>query len=144
MAKSCPVNFLKVDENQIRVQALLVTLSAIGFIFSGSIFFAFLLVYDFTVRLFVSQKFSAFSQIAVAVLKVLNISKRPIDSAPKIFASRIGLGFSIAILLSSLFGATDIATIFAIILAVCASLDAIFNYCIGCKCYAILHHFNLV
>ena len=144
MAKSCPVNFQKVDENQIRVQALLVTLSALGFVLSGSVLFAFLLVYDFIARLFISQKFSIFAQIAIALLKGLNISKRDIDSAPKIFASHIGFGFSVAILLTSLFGLNEIAAISAIILAVCAALDAFFNYCIGCKCYAILHHFKIL
>ncbi|MCK4875360.1 MAG: DUF4395 domain-containing protein [Sulfurimonas sp.] len=144
MAKSCPVNFQKVDENQIRVQALLVTLSALGFVLSGSVLFAFLLVYDFIVRLFISQKFSIFSQIAIALLKGLNIPKRDIDSAPKIFASHIGLGFSVAILLTSLFGLNEMAVISAIILAICAALDAFFNYCIGCKCYTILHRLKIL
>lgn len=144
MAKSCPVNFQKVDENQIRIQAILVTLSALGFVFSGWIAFAVLLVYDFTVRLFISSKFSLFAQIAPFILKIFNIHEQLVDSAPKIFASRIGLGFSIAIVFTSLYGVNEIATVFAIILAICAALDALFNYCVGCKVYAILHHLNIV
>lgn len=144
MAKSCPVNFEKLDENQTRIQALFITLSALAFVLTGWSAFAVLLVYDFVVRLLVSPKFSIFTQIALFVLKFLNISKNLVDSAPKIFASQIGLGFSVAILFTSLFGLNEVATIFAIILALCAGMEALFNYCIGCKFYTILHHFNIV
>jgi len=144
MAKACPVNFQKVDENQIRIQALFVTLSALAFIFTGWIAFAILLMYDFTVKLLISQKLSIFTQTALLVLKFFKISKRSVDSAPKIFASQIGFGFSLAIVFTSLLELKDIAIIFAIILAICAALDAFFNYCIGCKFYAILHYFKIV
>jgi len=144
MAKTCPVNFQNVDENLIRIQALFVTLSALAFIFTGWIAFAFLLMYDFTVRLLVSQKFSIFAQTALLVVKFFNITERLVDSAPKIFASQIGFGFSLAIVFTSLLELNDAATIFAIILALCAAMDAFLNYCIGCKFYTILHHFNIV
>ena len=144
MAKSCPVNFQKVNENQIRVQALLITLTALAFIFSGWVLLAFLLLYDFTVRLFISPKLSLFVQIALFVLKTFKIPERLVDSAPKIFASQIGLGFSFAIVLTSLFSLNDTAVVFAVILALCAAMEAVINYCVGCKCYAILHHFNII
>ncbi|MCW8896360.1 DUF4395 domain-containing protein [Sulfurimonas sp.] len=144
MAKSCPVNFLNIDENQVRFQALLVMLSTIGFIFTGWAAFGVLLVYDFIARLFVSPKFSIFAQITLLLIKIFNVPSKPVDSAPKLFASRIGFGFSLAILAASLFGFDDAAIIFAIVLGLCAGMDAILNYCIGCKCYAILHHFKIV
>ena len=144
MAKHCPVNFQNVNENQIRIQATLVALTAITFIAAGWIALAFLLAYDFAVRLFVSPKISPFAQIAILILKTFNISQKPVDSAPKLFASQIGLGFSVAIAATALFGFTETAIIITIILAACAGLEALFNYCVGCKFYAILHHFNLI
>ena len=54
------------------------------------------------------------------------------------------LYFSVIVVLASLFGVNEVATIFAISLAVCAGLEAFLNYCVGCKFYAILHHFNIV
>ena len=144
MAKSCPVNFKMLDENQIRIQALLITLSALGFLFTGWIAFAFLLMYDFAVRLFVSPKISPFAQISLLILKIFNISKLEVDSAPKIFASYIGFAFCFAIIFASLSGVKEIANTFAIILTICAGLEAFINYCVGCKFYAILQHFNIV
>jgi len=144
MAKTCPVNFQQVDENQIRIQAVFVALSAVIFIATGWIALAFLLAYDFAVRLFITPKLSPFAQLANLILNILNITEKCVDSAPKIFASRIGLGFSVAIAATAFFGFYEAAMILSIILAVCAGLEAVFNYCVGCKFYSILHHFNLV
>ena len=144
MAKACPVNFKNIDENQIRIQALFITCTALAFIFTGWIVFAILLMYDFTVKLLISQKLSLFTQIALFILKFFKMSKRLVDSAPKIFASQIGLGFSLAIVFTSLLALDDIAIVFAIILALCAAMESLLNYCIGCKFYAILHHFKIV
>ncbi len=144
MAKSCPVNFEKVDENKVRFQALLVALSTLAFIMSGWVFFAFLLLYDFSARLFISQKISPFAQLAIVIIKLFNIRESLVDSAPKVFASYIGFVFSIIILLASLFEAESISAVFAIILAICAAMDAVFNYCVGCKVYTVLHRFNIV
>ena len=144
MEKACPVNFQMLNENQVRIQAFLITLTAIGFIFTGSIVFALLLLYDFSVRLFISPKISIFVQIALLILSLFKIPKSLVDSAPKIFASKIGLAFSLIIALVSLLGLSNIAVFFAIILAICAGAEAAFNYCIGCKFYTILQHFNMV
>lgn len=144
MSKSCPVNFKMLDENQIRIQALLITLTALVFLVTGWRAFVFLLVYDFAARLFVSPKISPFVQIALVTLKIFKIKKQSVDSAPKIFASYIGLGFSVAIVCASLLGADEAATLFAIILTLCAAMEAFFNYCVGCKFYAMLHYFNIV
>lgn len=144
MARSCPVNFEKIDENRVRIQALLTALTASVFLLSGWVFFALLLLYDFTARLFISQKISPFAQLAIAVVKIFDIRESLVDSAPKIFASYIGLAFSIIILLASLLEAGAISNVCAIILAICAALDAVFNYCVGCKVYTIFHRFNIV
>ena len=144
MEKSCPVNFQMLDENQVRIQAFIITLSAIGFIFTGSIVFALLLLYDFAVRLFISARLSIFVQVALLILSLFKIPKSLVDSAPKLFASKIGLIFSLAIVISASMGFSNIAVVFAIILAICAGAEAVFNYCIGCKFYTILQHFNMV
>lgn len=144
MAKVCPVNFIKLDENQVRIQASLIALSSILFITNGWIILAVLLMYDFSVKLFISSKFSIYTQIAQLILKPFKLTKNLVDSAPKVFASKIGFGFSVIILFAALLGLDEVATIFAIILAICAGLEALINYCVGCKFYAILHHFNIL
>lgn len=144
MAKACPVNFRKINENQIRIQALLITLVVVVFIGTKWSLLSFLLLYDFTVRLFISSKLSPITYIAAGVLKFFAIKKLLIDSGPKLFASKIGFLFALIIAVSVVFGLSDVATIFAIILAVCAGLEAFFNYCIGCKFYQILRHFNII
>lgn len=143
MAKSCPVNFQKINENQVRIQALFITLTACGFIFTGWVVFGIVLLYDFTVRLFISPKVSLFAQIASLIIETFNIKEQLVDSAPKIFASKIGLAFSFAIVFSTFFGLNEAATFLAIILALCAAMEAVLNYCVGCKVYTIFRYFNM-
>jgi hypothetical protein len=144
LANSCPVNFKKLDENQVRIQALFITFAAVGFVLTGWAAFAFLLLYDYVASLFISAKFSIFAKVANSILNIFNIQKKLIDSAPKIFASRLGFALSLAIVLMLLFGMNEAATIFAAVLALCSGLDGLFNYCVGCKLYAVLHHFKMV
>lgn len=144
MAKACPVNFQKVNENQIRFQAIFVAITAIIFAMSNWIVLPLLLIFDFFSKLFISQKLSPFAMASTVGLKIFNIKNKSVDSAPKIFASHLGLIFSVIIFIAAIFGFEVTASIVAIILAVCASLEAVFNYCLGCKIYAILHKFNLI
>ncbi len=144
METSCPVNFQMLDENQVRIQALLITLTAIGFISTGSIVFVLILLYDFGVRLFISAKMSLYVHVAKLILSLFKIEKSLVDSAPKIFASKIGLLFSSLIIFSLLMDLSNIAIIFAIILAICAGAEALFNYCVGCKFYTILQYFKII
>jgi len=143
MLNSCPVNFIKIDENQSRIQSLLVALVAMSIVLTGIIDLAALLVYDYFARIFLSQKFSPFAQIALFIIRIFKIKERLVDSAPKNFASKIGLIFSIAIFTSFTLGSQEAVIIFAVILAVSAGLESFLNFCIGCKFYAILKHFKI-
>ncbi|MCF6340742.1 MAG: DUF4395 domain-containing protein [Sulfurimonas sp.] len=143
MLNSCPVNFIKIDENQLRIQSFFVTLVSISIILTGVIDLAALLVYDYFARIFLSQKFSPFAQIALFIIRIFKIKQRLVDSAPKNFASKIGLIFSIAIFSSFILGSQEAVFSFAVILAVSAGLESFLNFCVGCKFYAILKYFKI-
>ena len=137
MKKSCPISGEQVDANLVRINAMLVAILAIAFIFFKLNLFAFLLVVDFFIRIFISQKYSYMLIVAKLIKKTFGISTIKTDAAPKKFASMFGLVFSILIVLLSLIGFVKLTTIVAVILIICALLEAIFNYCLGCQIYYI-------
>jgi hypothetical protein len=144
MAESCPVNFIKIDANRIRIEALFISSMAGLFVLFGEIIFPIMLLYVYIATIFLSQKLNPFSQLALLCIKIFKISEKPIDSAPKDFATKIGFTLSIFILLFLLLGMEKVATVFAIIITVSAGLEAVLNFCVGCYFYAILRYFKIV
>lgn len=138
MKKSCPISNEQVDANLVRINAFLVVFLAILFIYTQEKIFIFLLAVDFFIRIFINTKFSYMLLTSKQIKKIFNISSIKTDAAPKKFASKFGLFLSIIISILSLIGFTKLAVIMAVILIICALLEAIFNYCLGCQIYYIL------
>jgi hypothetical protein len=62
-----------------------------------------------------------------------------INAGPKIFAARIGLVFSVIILLATLIGLITTALVFATILGIFSFLEAAFGICVACKLYPYVY-----
>lgn len=62
-----------------------------------------------------------------------------INAGPKIFAAKIGFWASAAIALAAFFDIPAAYYAFGGILAIAASLEALFEYCLGCKIYPHWH-----
>jgi hypothetical protein len=59
------------------------------------------------------------------------------DSAPPRFAQVVGLAFLTVALISSLLGATIVATVFVAFALAAAFLNAVFNFCLGCEMFLL-------
>ncbi len=138
MAQSCPISFNRIDANLVRIVALQVIVVALLLIGTGQLFFAFLLLFDFSVRTLNLKKLSPFATVAKLLIKSFDIKPQLCDEAPKRFALYLGLGIIGFFSLLFLFGFSKVAIILVAILVVCASLEAAFDYCIGCKIYHYL------
>ena len=134
----CPVSLKSVDENIVRVTALVISIFALLYIFTQQTIFIAILSYDFLIRAFRLNRFSISNQIAKFVVNQLKFEKRLTDEAPKRFAMMIGLLMSFLILLFDIFGLKSYAVSITLILFICAAAEALFNYCVGCKIYQIL------
>lgn len=139
MSPSCPISRRSVDANIVRTISLFVTLTSLAFLLTANNIFAYLLLIDFSLRLFRLNHLSPFFQLSLGILKMLNIQPRMSNEAPKRFA--LYLGWSIAIMIVTLiaFGLTHLTLYLVAILLVCASLEMLFEYCIGCKLYQYLN-----
>lgn len=131
----CPVSNEKTDEYITRLNALLVILLLIaGFLFS-SVLFPLVLTADFFIRAFTRIRFSPLSYLSTQMANALQLDKKVIDKAPKVFAARLGFIMSGAVMVFSLTGLTTAAFVTGGILVFFASLEAALAICVGCIIY---------
>ena len=138
MSTACPISHRRVDTQMVRTISVLISLTAVLFLLTSNILLAYLLLIDFSLRLFRKNMFSPFFQLSLAILRLLNIRPRMSDEAPKRFALYLGWAMSIMIVVFGVFGALPYATLFIAILLLCATLEMLFEFCVGCKVYQYL------
>lgn len=142
---SCPISGEQRDNTTVRIVAAFVTV-----ITGAALLTAFLvstkiaalitgfLALDFIIRAFARPKYSPLATLARGIVSGLKLPKKMIDSAPKVFAARIGVMFSVVATIlyaGQLFyeGTTVLA-----ILLLCAALESVFSFCLGCVVYSLL------
>lgn len=142
---SCPISGEQRDNTTARAVAFFVLiLSAVSLLLAiqGSPSIAaiiiLLLAVDFIIRAFFSPKISPLAVISRGLVSALKLPRVLVDSAPKIFAARIGVAFTLS---SGILFTLNFVTAGAIVLAVlivCAALESFFSFCLGCWMYALL------
>lgn len=132
---ACPVDFIIVNENKVRLTALQVFLLAVAYFFTGAWIIPSFLIIDFFLRGFKLGKYSLLNLMSDQLVKAFSIPVKPIDQAPKRFAAKIGFLFSIAITALQLTGNTVAALILAAVLTFFAFLESFFSFCAGCYVY---------
>lgn len=131
----CPVDFKKVNENKVRLTALWVLiLGVLVFITKSWLIGAFLLI-DFALRAFDFGKYSLLNLLSDFTVSTFKISAKPIDQAPKLFAAKIGLAFSVAILATILTDNLTATLYIAAVLIFFAFLESALGFCAGCYVY---------
>ena len=138
MTQTCPISFNRVDANLVRIVAVEVFTVALLLLFTHELVFALILLFDFSVRLLNYKQFSLFCIIAKSIITNFELKAKLCDEAPKRFALYLGLGVIALFTVLFALGFNTIASVFVVILLICASLEALFDYCIGCKIYFLL------
>lgn len=104
------------------------------------------IAYGFIARVAAGPRLSPLSQFVLRVaVPRLKLSYQPVAGPPKRFAATMGIGFSVtAIILHFGFGLTGISYIVLGMLISAASLEAVFNLCIGCHIFRYLMRFGII
>jgi len=144
MSPSCPISTRRIDANMARIISSQVVLFTALFLFTHSSMFLFIILFDFIVRAFRKSELSLFSINGKIILSSLGIIPRFCDESPKRFALYLGLGTAFATLVLSSIGAVMAAVLIAFILLFCALLEALFDFCIGCRIYYALQLFKAI
>jgi len=138
MSPSCPISQRRIDTNLVRVVSFQVLLFTLLFAVTHMNLFIFIVLFDFMVRIFRKDTYSLFAQTAKLVLKQWKVQPKYSDESPKRFALYLGFAVTVAIVLLSLSGFAKVAVGVALILMICAFLEVLFDFCIGCKLYYVL------
>ncbi|MEK7392234.1 MAG: DUF4395 domain-containing protein [Fibrobacterota bacterium] len=136
----CPIAGYKIDEKVARVVAGFVVLATVfGVLAAPGVargIFLFL-AYDFGVRAISRPRWSLLGRLSAQILKALRASPRGVDAGPKRFAARIGLLFSVALVVLTHFDLRVATQVVAAILVVCAALEAFLGFCLGCQMWTL-------
>ncbi len=128
------------NESKVRLIAFFVLLSVILYWLTDSIIVPFFLVIDFSLRSFDLGKYSPLGLISDWAVQTFKLPVKPVYLPPKRFAARIGLAFSIAILVLHVLEINTI--IISSILAFFAALESLLGFCAGCYVYSLLQRFK--
>jgi hypothetical protein len=135
----CPISDKKINERVARINATFTVLLLIVFALTRQWFIPAFLAVDFLMR---SGNLSRYSPIGFSsrnIIQLLSLEESLINAGPKIFAARIGLVFSVIILLATLIGLITTALVFATILGIFSFLEAAFGICVACKLYPYVY-----
>lgn len=144
MPKDCPVDFIPVNENKVRLTALWVLLLVVlSFFIDPLPVFIFLSV-DFFLRAFNYGKYSPLNLLSGNVVKQFKIPNKPIDQAPKRFAAGIGFILSIAVVLLVIVQFLKTVFVLTIIFGAFAFLESFLSFCAGCYMYMFLQRLKLI
>jgi len=144
MEKECPVDFITVNENRVRLTALWVLLLVITSFFINALPIFIFLAIDFFLRAFNWGKFSPLNILSGATVKQFKIPNKPIDQAPKRFAAGIGFVLSVLVVILLLIDFIKASFILAIVFASFAFLESFLSFCAGCYVYTILLRLKII
>lgn len=134
---TCPFSLHSLDENNARLQALFVIFASVALFMTYSWIFALIMCGDFILKS-IDPKLSVLSFCGKKVLQFFDIPPKKTNAGPKIFAAKIGATLMALICVSILFHLFTLVTILLGILFVCAFLEAVFSFCLGCVLYTFM------
>ena len=136
---NCPVDFVKIDESRVRVAAFFVVLFVLFYVINGNPVSIGLLLADFLLRAFNLNAYSPLAIISGAVVKQLGIKTKPVDRAPKRFASFMGIAFLSIVLISFFSSYVLLSKVISGVMIIFASLESFAGFCAGCHVYSLIN-----
>ncbi len=142
MAVGCPISLKKTNSVIARLNAAMAVVLVLISLWWPNIYLPLFLTIDFFILGFL-QKPSPRSLFSKALHFFIK-GGQVINAGPKIFAAKIGFWASLTITVSAYFAVAQAYYAFAIILTIAALLEAVFEFCLGCKIYPHWHAFVIV
>jgi len=132
----CPISADRINENIPRLIALIVILQLALFIVTGFWPIITFLAIDFFLRSSNYSRYSPVGRLATYLVKITNNKGAKIDKAPKVFAARLGFVLTLAITVLLAAGNQSAVIILSSGLIAFATLECVFNLCVGCYIYS--------
>jgi len=138
MSYACPITFEKVDSTVSRFSSFFVSGVVVYYLYTSNLYVLYFLFLDFFMRIFCQRKFSPIYLSSVLIKKVLGLKECLSDSGAKKLAGVFGIFFVALLILLHQIDLSELSIIVGAVFITCSLLDALFNYCIGCKIYYLL------
>ena len=134
----CPISDERINESITRLNALIGIFFIVAGFLTNSILFLLFLLADYYVRAFTKLKYSPISYASHFMANTLNLGKKNIDKAPKVFAARIGFLMTLAINVLFILNFNTASLAVAGVLVFFATLEFALAICMGCIMYTYL------
>ena len=131
----CPISIEKIDSNISRTTIFICVILMGIFLYTYNPIFAYIVAGDYFIRAVFKPIFSPLRFVAELIVKSLSLKSKPINLAPKVFASRLGMLCAVA---SVGFYFMDMYLASVIIMGMLMALsfaDSVLNFCVGCLLY---------
>lgn len=138
MSLVCPISDKIVDSNISRLTVFLNVLLMGIFLYTHIPLVIIIVTIDYAIRAFWNTENSPACFTAKHLVRFLNISPKPIDLAPKIFAARLGFLCALTATIFILLNYTTASLVVTTLLITLSTLDSVFNFCLGCWIYAYI------
>lgn len=135
----CPVSYKKVNTAVVRTHAVINVAILLVFLYTQNVYIALFLFSDFLVRVINFPRLSLVGLLAKQTVKIFHLKGHHEDAGPKLFAARVGLLFSLIIVLSLLVSGTTFALATAGVLVFFSFLEGAFGICVACIIYPWVH-----
>ena len=138
MEQSCPIVYERVDEKLIRLNASVVFVGLLLFVFTSAKWLIIPIIADFAIRVFFGVKRSPICFGIKFMLNAMQAEPHLINAGPKRFAAKMGLTLMTLIGLLYLFDFTLASEIVSLISLMAIGTEAFTGFCVACKIYNIL------
>lgn len=132
-----------VNEVAARLVAAVVAATAWVVVGTGWKWLVVVLALGFWARVLTGPTLSPLGRLAVALAPRVAPVK-PVPGPPKRFAQGIGATLSSLALVGWLLGASGLVTVLVAMIAVAATLEAVFGFCLGCQLFALLMRIGVI
>jgi len=129
----------QVNARVARANAFFTLAMGLLFIFSPWKWIIYVLLGDFALKVFFGPKASPFTQFNIRLMQWLKVEPKHIFAPPKKFALKVGLVFSLTVLVLYLSDLILAANIIAGVLSLFAALELFFEFCMGCWVYYLFN-----
>lgn len=142
MTQVCPVNYRQVNENVARFNAFFILLFVSLYFLTNAWIIIVFLLFDFFIRGFLEGRKSPLKALSKMLTKKLRIKPLMIDGAPKEFAAKIGFSLICLMIVFIIFELVTFTIITGSMLLFFSFLESIFGFCVACRLYPFIFHFN--
>ena len=135
---------LTINEKAARVVAGVVAVTAVVALATGAHWLLVPLAYGFWARVLTGPKLSPLGRLASRVVAPRLGAPRWVPGPPKRFAQGMGAAMTTAGLVAWLLGADTLVVVLLSMLAVAATLESVFAFCLGCQVFGLLMRTGLI